>query len=198
MIKAVQPSEHSLEVMKRDVFYRIQTDKRQPSFFNVLQLRSAFLYGTFALAVFLLVLTNSINPLSSVVEKTYLITQITLAQSKYQKATIALSFAQEKITVVKNSNGQLSASQIDDMSQATNLANTQLANLNLIGEKGKYTGTQCQQLYKKYYSYLEEAKNTVALKTANPVDNVSKTSTQLFNTQLEEYEQQAKVKLSHY
>ncbi len=197
-LKAIKPSDHALESMKRDIFYLIQTDKSQHSFFNILQLSPVFVYGTLALAIFLLVLTNSIIPLSSVVEKTYLMVQITFAQNKYQKANIAFVYAEEKLIELKNSNGQLSASQIENVSQATNLANTQLASLNLVGEEGKYTGAQCQQLYKKYYNYLEEAKNAVALKAASPNDNISETSIQLLNTQLEAYEQQAKVRLNHY
>ncbi len=190
MLKAVEPSNHALESMKRDVFYRIQTHE--------IHFRPAFLYGALILTVFLLVLIASITPFSSMVEKTYVTTQIILAQNNYQKATIAFAYTQEKLATLENSNNQLSSSQIEDISQATNFANAQLASLNLAGEEGKYTGNQCQQLYKKYYTYLEEVKNTTTSRGANASDNVSEKSIELFNTQLEEYKQQAKEKLSRY
>jgi len=198
MLKAVKPSERALESIKRDVFYRIQTDKRQSSFFNILQLRPVLLYGTLALAVFLLVLTASITPFSTVGEKLYMTAQIEIAQNKYQKANIAFAYAKKKLTMLKKSNDQLNASQIENVSYAVNLANAQLAGLNLMGEEGKYTAASCQQLYKKYYTYLEEVKNTIASRTVNVRDDVSKRSIELFSTQLEEYIQQAKGKLNSY
>lgn len=196
ILKHINPSEETMESIKHNVLLRVQGNKEQLPFSNKLHpyyLKPILVYSTlaFALAVILLA---PLTPARYWIDNAYLLLRLDFAPNNFQRASIALVTAQNKLKIVNNSAKKISPSQIHDILHATDVANEQLASLNLIGEPGKYTSNECQQIYRSYYNYLEEVENTVTL---DKVD-VSTNFFEIFNYQIHKYARHAELKLSQY
>jgi hypothetical protein len=120
------------------------------------------------------------------VENTITTARIALFANHYEKAKISLAKVDEQMSLLHNND----TNTIVTFSHTLALANTQLSELRLVGEKGKYTSYQCLDLYESYHKDLEKIQNTVHPDKNNNADSLL--------TQAKQYDASAIAKLKKY
>lgn len=207
-LKKIEPSREALSQLRQDIYSRIDSQKVSHTFnlprvfsgfLNFLKPRPRFLY-TAVIIIFLLVTTTALN-INFLTQQSRLAivqTQIALVANKYEKSQLALTFSQNQLVNIKQTNQKDLATQVKYLSDATAETNTRLASLNLMGEKGKYTNEQCLAIYKNYQVYLEQLKPTIKEKIAQTSDTTLQKKLQSFSDQIDQYEKQAEVRLKLY
>jgi len=113
---------------------------------------------------------------------------IALAPNHYEKAKIALENVQNQLSSLKDNNAD--SNKLNNLSQALALANTEMSGLQLVGEKGKYTSYQCEELYEFYHKDLEQTQNVIISSKNNSGESIIKQAVQ--------YDNQAMSKLKRY
>lgn len=119
-----------------------------------------------------------------------LYSRIVLAQNQYEKADLTLSYTKGKIDGLV-SKGKISSSSALGISKTLAYANDELSGLKLMGEKDKYSSSQCKELYKSYDVYLWKLDNYLARAGLNPEIN-------LLRSQIRAYEKESARKLNLY
>ncbi len=172
----IEPKPDTIAQIKSNIYHNLQIPK--PSTFQF-KANSFMVYGlaiAFAIFVFLSI-------------------RIATSQNQFEKASIALSYAQGKINTVIVASNKLNENKIKDISQSIALANGELSKLKLMGEKGRYTSEQCEELYRSYHASLEKLDNNITTSSTNDAD---KQSIAPLKTQISNYEKQAEQKLKLY
>lgn len=207
-LRKLEPSQEMLSVLREDIYSRIKSQRsssfldltRVFSIFNTfLSPRPIFLYGATVL-ILLLVTVAALN--MSFLLRQYRMaaveTQIAFSGNKYEKAQLVLSFSQNQLISLKQTNQQGLTTEVKYLTDATFETNRRLASLNLMGEKGKYTKNQCLDIYKNYQDYLEQLKQTVKEKMVQTNDLSTQRELQSLLNQITQFEKQAETRLKLY
>lgn len=205
LLKSIQPDYHTLLSIERDVYSQLKTDKRYSLWermkcfpdnafllFKANPFASTSIAFTFLIIVFLSI---SIGFLPNEINKTMLYAKIATAPNQYEKAKIAFSYTQVQTDALNKNDNKLDTYKLKEVSRTIALANTELSGLKLIGEKGKYTSQQCQQLYKEYSRYLEKLDSLLSKQALNNEDQKSVMDLRM---QIAVYEKQSEQKLRFY
>jgi hypothetical protein len=144
---------------------------------------SQYFARTMIVVVFagIILLLHSIT-LQNSIHSLVLDTRLAFASDQYQKATLALSDTTSRY----GSKQKVVKSDIANMSYALALTNTQMSQLKLKGEDGKYTAKQCHALYQQYLAYLQKE------------DRFTPQSFSNLKFQIKAYKEQAEIKLNMY
>lgn len=204
-LKSIKPDSSILMSLEKDIHSRLEIDEgnsvweKMKSFAsNIFLTFKTNPFASYGIATALLVvvlLSISTGFLPNGINKTLLYAKIATAPNQYIKASIALSYAQDKINNVRVSSNKLSEDKIKDISQSIAFANVELSGLKLMGEKGKYTSEQCKELYRSYHASLENLDSNITTSFPNEKDKQSIAS---LKTQISNYENQAEQKLKIY
>lgn len=207
-LKSIQPDSNVLKTIEKNVYSHLKTDDRNfvwkqiksfsSNIFLILKILKTNPFTTYSIGVaFLIVVFLSVYTgfLPNEISKTLLYTKIAVAPNQYIKASIALSSAQTKIDSINYTSNKLHKNEIKDISQSIALANQELSALKLMGEKGKYTQSECQELYRSYHTSLENLDHHITASSSNEEDKQSIAS---LKTQISNYEKQAEQKLKLY
>lgn len=204
-LKLIQPDSETLRATEKNVYFRIKTNQSSSIWEQVRSLSSSAFnifkanpFGSYSLTVALLVIiviSISSGFLPNKINKTLLYAKIATAPNQYVRARIALSNAQDKINTVNVASNKISENKIKDISQSIALANTELSELKLMGEKGKYTSEQCKELYRNYHNSLENLDHYITTSSLGRGDEQSKA---FLKTQISNYEKEAEQKLKLY
>lgn len=194
LLKNIQPTQPVLENMKKNIYLQVQIKSKVDvntlgkfsiSINSLLKLYKPISYGiTFTLLVLFLSMFSVFPP--NKLHDIILYTRLTLAPNQYEKASIALADTTDRFgsgTAVETDNTK-------DASRSIALANSELSNLKLKGENGKYTAKQCHQIYQEYLRYLEKENQNISTE--------KKQSLTMFKLQLSTYEELAEKKLHMY
>lgn len=203
-LKSIQPDSNILMDIKKDVDLRIEAGennfvlKRIKSFLSNVSLTfKANPFASYGITVALVVvifLSVSTGFLPNEINKTLLYAKIVTAPNRYVKASIALSYAQTKLDSGNLKKNIQSSNGIKDISNSIAIANVELSDLKLMGEKGIYTSAQCKDLYKSFQTSLYNLDQYITASYPNGGDK----STILLKTQISNYEKQAEQKLNLY
>lgn len=146
--KHVTPSRKRMLALKMRILdevdvesYPYQTNRKRNEF-------QRYLTPLFMIVI-ILIGTFSISFFQKSIRSILYTTAITLAPNHYEKAELAFSEAEMQVQELKTSGTPL-----QEIMNSTSLTNAYVTELNLNGEKGKYTKDQCEQLHKDYATYL--------------------------------------------
>ena len=177
-LKTVLPPQAVLNEMKHSIYRKVGAEQKKP-------LQSTFMFALPVLAfVLLLVIFISSLFLTNQLETAILYSKMSFASNQYQKARIAFADITNRFHVTEPLRGNPY-----EFSHSLAIANTELSNLKLKGEKGKYTEQECRQIYHEYLSYLKKEEKNI------PVNNSTYSSVR---SQISTYEEQAEKKLHMY
>ncbi|GEM_PF-2549941 len=204
-LKSIRPNSHTLMSIERDIYYQLKIDKR----YSVWERMTCFFkdvfltfksnpiasYGIAAALLIIVFLSISTGFLPNEINKTLLYAKIAVAPNQYEKAKIAFSYTQAQTDMLDKNNSKLDTYQLTEVSRTIALANTQLSGLKLMGEKGKYTSQQCQELYKEYSQHLEKLDSLLSKVS---IDNGDEESIELLKAQIAGYEKESEQKLKVY
>jgi hypothetical protein len=185
LLQEVFPDTRTLHVLKGEIFEEIGFGKRfgLERFLSFSSFRLRFVLA--AVVVFFVV--------SLVIFSTDMISRVTIsaeiffAPDQFHKAQLALGYAESQFNN--------SSSNITSRSQSLTLANTEMSELTLVGEKGKYTMQQCLALYNQYHTYLETMKKVVNSDISSSQD---KQGNAVFLSKVKQYDEQAEKRLHKY
>lgn len=204
-LKSIQPDSNILKTIEKDVYSHLETNesnfvlRRIKSFssniFLTFKTNPFASYGVAAALLLVVFLSVSTGFLPNEINKTLLYAKIATAPNQYVKASLALAYAQTKINTVNLKRNKPNENGIKDISRSIALANIELSELKLMGEKGKYSSVQCKDLYRNYQTSLENLDHYIATSSTNIED---KESIALLKTQIFNYEKQAEQKLNLY
>lgn len=204
LLKSVQPDSHTLMSIEGEIYSQLEIDKKNShwdrmKYFsdNVFLIKSNPFtsYGMVAALFVIVFLSISTGFLPNAMNNTLLYAKIATAPNQYEKAKIAFSYTQTQTETLNNNNNKINPHKLVEISRTITLANTELSALKLVGEKGKYTSQQCQQLYKEYSQYLERLNRLISKKS---IDNGDEKSIELLKAQIAGYEKQSELKLKIY
>lgn len=192
LLKTIQPTHRVLNDMKEGVYQQVGVKNKIESTFglreflgNISVLIKEYKVASYSFVfALLLIIFLSVSSafLPNQVHSIVLYGRLAFASNQYQRASIALADATSRF----GANG----GSVTELSQSLALANTQLDNLKLKGEKGKYTAQQCHQIYQEYLSYLEREEKNVSTRNNSSLANVK--------FQINTYEELAEKKLHMY
>jgi len=196
LLKSIQPEQHVLSDIKKGVYRRVGVEYKVKNIFetnirkfitDITQLLKAYRYISFGAMAILLLAIFSFMAFAFLPDQIHTIvrnTKVALASNRYEKASIALA------DIIDTYGKQRTAkkSNLNNFSQELAFTNTEMANLKLKGEQGKYTAKQCHDLYKQYLSYLKKEEK-------NQKTNTMSSQVQ---SQITRYEEQAEQKLHMY
>lgn len=183
LLQSVQPEKHMLHAIRKQVEFpntgedRLHLTKK----FSIFTL----IYPIVFASIIMVIITTSLFP--DYLENTLTAARIALAVNHYDKAKIALEKIQERTAVLQHANN---ANTIVSFSYTLAVANTQISQLRLVGEKGKYTSYQCLELYESYHKDLEKIQSAL-----HPEKNNNEV---LLLTQAKLYDKYALAKLKKY
>lgn len=205
LLKSIQPNSGVLKTIERDVYSRIEVDGsnfvlRQMKLFwgdvsLIFKINPIASYGVVAALAVVVFLSVYTGFLPNELNKTLFYTKIAIASNQYERASLALSYAQTKIATVIFERNAPDQNGIKDISKSIALANTELSELKLMGEEGKYTSAQCKELYRNYQTTLENLDRYIYTSSPN---GENKDSVDLLETQILNYEKQAEMKFNLY
>ncbi len=196
-LKSVKPNSHTLRAIERNIFLRLETGERDSVWERIQRLPSRVFvifksnpftaYSTAAVLLIVVYLSISTGFLPGVINTAWFNVKIATAPNQYVKASLALSQAQAKIDNASFTN----ETKINDLFRSVALANSELAGLHLMGEEGKYTSQQCQELYRNYLRYLGHLDRILSIQAKfEPIEQL--------DAQIKLYEQQAESRLDQY
>lgn len=204
-LKSIQPDYDVLKTIEKDVYSRFETNesnfilRRIKAFssnvFLTFKTNPFASYGIAAALLIVVFLSVSTGFLPNEINKTLLYAKIATAPNQYVKASLALSYAQTKLDAVNLKRNIHNQNGIKDISKSIALANIELSELKLMGDHGKYTSTQCKQLYRNYQTSLENLDHYITTSSLNREDKESMASLKI---QISNYEKQAEQKLNLY
>ncbi len=205
LLKLIKPGSHTLKTIERDVYSQLKINENS-SIWERVTCFSKNVYLTFksnpfpsyTIATVLLIivfLSISTGFLPNEINKTLLYAKIAVAPNQYEKAKIAFSYTQAQTDMLDKNSSKIDTYKLTEVSRTIALANTQLSGLKLMGEKGKYTTQQCQELYKEYSQHLEKLDSLLS-KTS--IDNGDKKSIEFLKAQIAGYEKESEQKLKGY
>lgn len=190
LLKTMQPSKKALKGIKEGVYHQIQPETKMRTFFSThdrfrspasLQFyRVAFYAGAFAFLLIMFLFASTIF-FPNQIHNAFLYGRLAFASNQYQKAQIALTDTKSRFADNKSAQEN-----INELAYSLTVTNTQLTELKLKGEKGKYTAQECHQIYQEYLIYLESKEKVIS----------SHNST--LKSQINSYEEQAERKLHMY
>lgn len=175
-----------IELKIKDV--RLEIPKKEnnmpETLINSLKTNKSWVF-VLAFTVIIIIFAGS-GPFSDLSKSIVLSTRIAIAPNQYEKTRIAIEYVKKQ---------QYDSSQIEKFSNTLAMADTQLSQLKLMGEKGKYTTKQCKTEYLEFYNYLENTKKYISTVTVEKEDE--KAVTQL-KSQMNQYQNRADSKLKLY
>lgn len=202
-LKSIQPDSSVLMGVKKDIHSHLKIGKsdsvcdKVKSYSNhifPLFKTNPFASYSIVIALFVVILLSIYSGfLPNTMNKVLLYSRIVTAPNQYIKASIALSYAQDKINTL-NAN-KLDENKTKDISQSIAFANTELSGLKLLGETGIYTSEQCKELYRSYYASLENLDKSTTANSPNDKDNQALAS---LKVKISGYKKQAEQKLNRY
>lgn len=149
LLKTLQPTQSVLDDMKEIVFQEVGVAHKDSFRFN-LQSYRVTAYGI-AVAVFLIIFLSIFSIIPNQVHSIMMYGKLTFASNQYEKATLALAD-----TIGRFGNKSIKVNNVQALSQSLALTNTELSDLKLKGEKGKYTAQECHAVYQQYLNYLQK------------------------------------------
>jgi hypothetical protein len=170
LLKSVQPDAETLRLIRKRIPLQKPSDKKF-SFYKRLTISPLVPLVAIACILILLIAIANFIP-----------------QNHYEKAKIAVANANVQFAAYKKS--PTNDQQINSLSHSLALANIQMTNLKLVGEKGKYTMKDCLSLYSTYHASLETMKKSVSSQ------NSSKEVKLL--SEIKQYEEQSEKKMHKY
>ena len=186
LLRSIKPDEETIRLIHKQSTAQLFGEKRYG--IRKWSITSAIPYV--ALLVILLFFFSVSVLLPNSIHTSIISARIALAPNHYEKAKIAVAHAESEFASFSQQPND--ANKLSDFSQALAIANTQMTNLKLKGEKGKYTMQDCLSLYTTYYTSLESMKQTLISQT-----NSSNKNKSLYK-QINQYDQQAEKKLHLY
>lgn len=196
-LKKLEPNSKMLASIKDTVYLSVQNEKKETvlekceeffkHIFIILKTKPLVSYA-FVVGIFLIafIVYNS-GFLFNNLHKIELYAEVETAPNQYLKARIALADTQSSYSIDTITDGNAT-----NLSQSIAFSNTQLSQLKLKGEKGKYTMQECRALYSQYIQYLQTLQNKLAFQNENK-QSVSKLKTQIIS-----YTEQAEIKVHRY
>jgi type II secretory pathway component PulC len=181
LLQSFQADTATLRLIRKKIPLQV-VDSKRFSFKKWLTVTLFIPVIAFAVVVIFFLVMISIFPY--VIDNAVVNAKIAFAPNHYEKAKIALANVNDQLPVASDTN------KIKLLSQALALANTEMSGLQLVGEKGKYTSYQCEELYESYHTDLRKVENAFDSKRSNEVN--------LLVSQSEQYDKQAAVKLKNY
>lgn len=195
LLKTIQPNQRVLKDIKQNVYQQVYAEnkiKTTSGFQELFGYISNFIksytvvsYGFAFTALLIIFLSVSSVLLPDQFHTAIVNGRIALASSHYQKARIALTDTKSRFE--KNKTIETNT---QEFSHSLALTNTQLNNLHLKGEKGKYSAQQCRQIYLEYLNFLKKEEKNINAKN-NP-------SYSHLKSQINTYKEQAEKKLHMY
>lgn len=184
MLKSVEPDAATLRLIRS----RVSSPVSGTAIFSFKKwLIKKPLVPLLALASLLIVFTALVYMMPNFVEDTIISGRVIIASNHYEKAKIALSNVQNKVNSLQENSPN--SSNMKQLSNSLSLANKEMSGLQLVGEKGKYTSYQCEELYESYHKKLQTIKDTIGQNNSE--------GKALF-LQTEQYDKQANEKLTNY
>ena len=174
LLQNVQPNKTLFTNMKNNVYQQVSPKRKLQSkllrFFPAQYLSFAFVL-IFILGVAYLMQPGSLHTI-------VLDTKLTFAANQYERANTVFS---DTKSISKGDSGKFA--------YAIARTNTEMSELKLKGEKGKYTEQQCLMLYRQYLSFLDNE--------ATIISTTGQQSSQV-KSQINAYREQAEKKLHMY
>jgi hypothetical protein len=189
-LKRIEPTSYQLETIKKRVSKRTKNEAVIISPIVRQRVVTAFFVTCFVAAVALGFYQSSFfvkNMIDTVM--------IQLTQNPYQKAQRSLVLSQQNLLMTQKN---VSESNVDSLIVTTVQTNSILAGMNMNGEPGLYTKSDCEQTYKsyiRYLSHLQKQLNEASKKTTDK--NLQKKVTD-FRSVVTQYHQQADSRLEAY
>lgn len=186
LLQSVQPDSYTLRVIKKKVDMEVLGNNN----FSIRKWFSFTPLTTFiaiAAVIFFIIVVTRFLP--DTIENDFIVAKIVLASNQYERAKIAVVNVDNQFVVLQQKN--FDKRKVILLSQSLALANNQMSGLKLIGEKGKYTSSDCLSLYAKYHKSLETMKNSISSQQNFPED------TQLL-AKIKQYDDQSEKKLHEY
>ena len=184
ILKSIEPDDETLRLIRK----RISPPVSIISFDFTKWFIKKPLISVFALASVVIIFTATVFLFSNFLDKTILYAKITFASNHYEKAKIALSNVQNQVdSFQKNLPNN---TKIKELSSSLALANQEMSGLQLIGEKGKYTSYQCEELYESYHKDLQTIEDTI--------DQTNNNQGKALISQAKQYDKEAAMKLEKY
>lgn len=188
VLKSIKPETNTLHEIHGKVFSNIPQ--------NVHRNRAKWLHLPFfipvvssiALAIMIFILGGFFSTI-------VLYTKIAMTPDQHEKAQIAFAYAQETLSEQEKNSNKVNNNTYETLSQSVEIANAQMSQLKLKGEKGKYTQHQCLTLYHEYYKYLQQLKRYTSSKATN--SNSLQTRNALLS-EINTFDEQAEIKLHMY
>ncbi len=196
-LKKLEPTSMMLATIKDTVYHSVQNEKKQTvlekcgEFFkhNFLILTTKPMVS-YAMGIGLFLIAFTVLNSGSLLNKFHnleLYAKVEAAPNQYLKARIAFADTQSSYSMKT-----ITISNATDFSQSIAFSNTQLSQLKLKGEKGKYTMQECRTLYDQYIKYLQALQNKLDSQHEN------KQSVSKLEIQITSYKEQAEIKVQRY
>jgi hypothetical protein len=207
LLNRLSPSSETMAELKKEIFMHVKTGESKSSRDNVF----SFLFAQnarawnpmVAMAMFALVavfifgfIFNGAALIPDLQSKATQV-QIALAPNKLAKSKIALAEANRQLEVQKTS-VQTNIGSVKTIANSTLQTNNLLASLSLMGEAGKYTRVECQNMYKEYDKYLISLQSTIEDREKNTKEEAVLTELNRLEKQITAYEAQTDARLNLY
>jgi len=189
-LKRIEPTSYQLETIKKRVSKRTKNEAVIISPIVRQRVVTAFFVICFVAAVALGLYQSSFF-VKNIMETV----MIQLTQNPYQKAQRSLTLSQQNLLIAQKN---ISESNVDSLIVSTAQTNAILAGMNMNGEPGLYTKSDCKQMYEKYISYLSRLQNQLHEAGKKTTDKNLKGKVVNFRSVVSQYHQQADSRLEAY
>jgi len=164
LLRSVEPDVSAKRALHKKVLSRITVKEKSFGFFGRLFVSPLLAIELLTAVLIFFVVVSGL--LTSFSERAIVDFKIAAASNQYEKAKIALAYLYSQITNTQNKS--LDNKKFQSLSYALTLSNTQMSELKLVGEKGKYTSQQCLELYESYHEDLQKIDATPAQTLLGP------------------------------
>lgn len=191
LLKTLHPTKNTLRKIRESVYYQVQSEHKTQASLSIQERFSTIaalikssgvtFYAGMIAFLFIISLSAFVLVFPNQTHTAFLYGRLVFAPNQYEKAHIALEDTKSRFA-----NNNTAQSNANELVYSLTFTNTQLDELKLKGENGKYTAQECHQIYQEYLTYLESTEKSIS----------SNNST--LKSQINAYEEQAEKKLHMY